>query len=638
MARTLQQIKDDFVARLTGKELSPAFIERTTDFENFCKAIGEVLAPYELQVEQFLDLYNDATLLKYFLEHRGLYLRGDENLTELRTIANNLVAILKCRGTKLHAKELDRLFNNPNDGDVIQDVYNQFHIGWTIGRTSPCWRPSTDAVNLSSLCNDELYAIYSANNSDKTDEEVEDILRSKFMPQHLNSFWVKKLYSSEFSANNSYYENTNAKYIADDYIYVRLVFRNLDLHSAQTEGYLISQYDFGSSKGFYVKIDATNLIIKVANLAAINYARTNILGNGEWNYFDLYINKAGRKNYSDGSIVFINAFLNGVQIVKDVANNSFDLKATGNALRLGRTVSNAPSAKFGLKYFSFQNDETVEKFIFNFNRTDLNSYLRLVNKNYENTNLRLTASNITSEVLVNGIKYPCVEFTGTDSEGKGGYLEVKDSSELDFDTSTDVVHFDLLVRFNYADLTEAGNPIFYRVLDDTVDLNDPTNTGFILYDTTSNELIFEIVEAGKTLTSVTIEDFFGASEEYLNIWRRISVWIADGVVYLSVDSKIPVTENLVDDYNINLSEKLFVCKTGLGMGNAANIIKQKIMKFYCNIRGAAKIDCDFKYGSGNYVIDQSGKDLHMLLKNAANWDTVTSNKDYYFTNIKPPVS
>lgn len=238
-----------------------------------------------------------------------------------------------------------------------------------------------------------------------------------------------------------------------------------------------------------------------------------------------------------------------------------------------------------------------------------------------------------NNIINNGIEYPLVEFTKNDLELAGGYLEVKSSNDFNFDNSTEF-YIDLLIKFNYDNISQSNNPIFFRVQDEGISITG-LNAGFSLLIDNLNNLNFYI-NNGTNNEVVTWPNFFGVNPyPDLKKWKRISIWKISNKLFLSVDGQNSVSQNILQVYNVSLISNLEIIKKGLTIGTSSNMQKSKIMKFYFSKDLAIKIKCDFKYGFGNYVIDESGNNNHLMLKNSANWNTTIENRDFYFNNIQP---
>lgn len=188
MARTLQQIQDDMKARFLSNEYLPQYIIRTEDLEDFAVTFAEFISPYIKRLEDFEDIWNDVILLRKYLESKHMYFNGNETLQQVQDIAKNRLKIIAARGTMNMEPEIQRLCNDDTATEIEFKDFGE--CGWVAGKTSPCYRESSNDINVSYIGVRELVVFDLKNeNIFYTDNDIKEILKKYFAPQHIATIY-----------------------------------------------------------------------------------------------------------------------------------------------------------------------------------------------------------------------------------------------------------------------------------------------------------------------------------------------------------------------------------------------------------------------------------------------------------------
>lgn len=375
--RTSDEIIDDIVKRLTSKEIIPEFILRTEDYILFCQAIAKAYEPYITQLEYLNEIYEQESLLKMYLLKRNMFLKGTENLTELRNIANNQIAILKSRGTLKQKSELGRLFNvDVTDTNVFQHkVFNMTEVGWNLRNTSPGYKNLfNNTVCMSSLRLSEMYIIWSNNRSKYTDKQILKFLKEKFFNVNINSHWNKRY---DFITLGILYKTMFNDYIlSDSYaansFKIRFIFRNLKKDIEDIVRILTIKDDLNDFITIDYDFSIENLIITCGN----DIKNINFIFVKEKKYvFDLY--------FDVNKIKVVMIYVNGDNIYN--CFESLILPGNDTSIIFG-VVDNTNLFYVTLEYLRIWTKK-FQNIIYDFsNCLDLN-VKPSNNRNYENSNL-----------------------------------------------------------------------------------------------------------------------------------------------------------------------------------------------------------------------------------------------------------
>lgn len=136
---TLRQVVINVTAKAL-KYIYPKFIIRTDDLKLFTETITTYFALFYVKAKKLYEYYNSSTVLLNYLEKQGLYFSGNESLTELRVIADNLLGEYMKRGTKNTIFEIKRLINYQLGDIFIFEVLKSNETGWFLDKTSPMYR------------------------------------------------------------------------------------------------------------------------------------------------------------------------------------------------------------------------------------------------------------------------------------------------------------------------------------------------------------------------------------------------------------------------------------------------------------------------------------------------------------------
>jgi hypothetical protein len=176
-----------------GKELLPSFVEKTDDLQNFADAIGEFLAPYIYQFENFSAMA-DLPLLKEFAEQKGLLLNGYEDADILKgTLLPARLRTMFLRGTSLMIDEIRRVCSSDNIGlNTSQLLYIQEdRSGWILGVTSPDYIAETELANYCYLGISRIVIFYLKNlTRTKTNDALIQIMKTYFEPKGVDCLYI----------------------------------------------------------------------------------------------------------------------------------------------------------------------------------------------------------------------------------------------------------------------------------------------------------------------------------------------------------------------------------------------------------------------------------------------------------------
>ena len=118
----------------------PLYIKRTDDFEHFYCNIVKFLSLNFVFAQQFGDIYNTEKTLRENLLQRGVFLCGDESLTQLQAITNMYFEGMRQRGTLQVKPEIKRLLCLDVCDAFIMATPTPFETGWTLDNSSPCYK------------------------------------------------------------------------------------------------------------------------------------------------------------------------------------------------------------------------------------------------------------------------------------------------------------------------------------------------------------------------------------------------------------------------------------------------------------------------------------------------------------------
>jgi Leucine-rich repeat (LRR) protein len=120
--------------------------------------VTEYLAMNVIFIRQFQNIPTNETLLKNYLEARGVYLNDGMGMDGFVYILENLYTEIGKRGTNQIVKledittpidgELLRIINHLPSDEFIFALLQPHEIGWTIGKSSPCYSGTDSIVNL----------------------------------------------------------------------------------------------------------------------------------------------------------------------------------------------------------------------------------------------------------------------------------------------------------------------------------------------------------------------------------------------------------------------------------------------------------------------------------------------------------
>lgn len=187
MSRTLEEIKQDIADRVVSGEYLPSFIVRSEDLEKFSDAIGEFMAKYIKQLEDFENIWTTYELLKKFLISKHMFFNGNETLQDLQDIATNRMKILSCRGTKKMEPEVQRICYDEGVGSLTHiDALDMGKCGWVVNRTSPLYREDSVHLNVSYIGRRELVVFEIKNNNIYvSNTKLLEIFKKYFEPKHI---------------------------------------------------------------------------------------------------------------------------------------------------------------------------------------------------------------------------------------------------------------------------------------------------------------------------------------------------------------------------------------------------------------------------------------------------------------------
>ena len=118
----------------------PEYIKRTEDFEHFYCTIVKFLSLNFVFAKQFGDIYITEKTLRENLLQRGVFLCGDESLTQLQAITNVYYEGMRQRGTLDVKPEIKRLLCIDKCDAFIMALPTPFETSWTVDNSSPCYK------------------------------------------------------------------------------------------------------------------------------------------------------------------------------------------------------------------------------------------------------------------------------------------------------------------------------------------------------------------------------------------------------------------------------------------------------------------------------------------------------------------
>ena len=182
--RNLADIKKEISERLFSNEYLPQFIVRSADLKSFCDTVGEFFSFYVKQLEDWEFIWSDKDLLKKYLKTKHMYFNENETLSEIQTIAGNRLKTIAARGTKKMDVEIKRICNESVYTGVVFKDFGE--CGFVVGKTSPCYRTSATAANVSYIGVRELVVFDLKNQNNFFDKDtLKEIIRKYFVPQHI---------------------------------------------------------------------------------------------------------------------------------------------------------------------------------------------------------------------------------------------------------------------------------------------------------------------------------------------------------------------------------------------------------------------------------------------------------------------
>lgn len=114
----------------------PKFIIQTDHCKWLMKAIACYLSLYYIHAKNVINYYEDKYMLLDFLRQKGLFFSGNEALTELQTICNNLFVEYKKRGTLQSINELKRVLAFQFGDEFLFQCLPFSDSGWYLDRSS----------------------------------------------------------------------------------------------------------------------------------------------------------------------------------------------------------------------------------------------------------------------------------------------------------------------------------------------------------------------------------------------------------------------------------------------------------------------------------------------------------------------
>jgi len=146
-------ILPDYVERLeTGA------VDEDEDFIAFWNSITEFFAILVYFSRQFQNLHTNTTLLRLFVETRGLFTCDTQDLEQLNFLASNLYDEYRKRGTR--QINLPKSGDVPVDGELLRllcwEAKDEFifaltkrgEMGWCLGNSSPMYTGADEIVNI----------------------------------------------------------------------------------------------------------------------------------------------------------------------------------------------------------------------------------------------------------------------------------------------------------------------------------------------------------------------------------------------------------------------------------------------------------------------------------------------------------
>ncbi len=160
-------------------------------------------------------MWNNENLLKNYLLSKGMFLSGSETLSDLQNIAETRYSITLKRGTPNMITEIQRMVNDQGSSSSTNiDYKGAGQCGWVCGRSSPCYRISSIAVNLCYLNVREILVFNLKNNSNLyTNNDVENIIQNKFKSKGIRSLYNFIPIEFTYLTHNGNYVTINGNYI-----------------------------------------------------------------------------------------------------------------------------------------------------------------------------------------------------------------------------------------------------------------------------------------------------------------------------------------------------------------------------------------------------------------------------------------
>lgn len=123
--------------KVLGRNSLAQFVERTDENYYFVKTFCCYLSLYYIHAKQFENLYSNEKLLRDYLTQKGVFVCGNETLTELQAITNNYYSKIRKRGTPDVVDELKRVLCYDECDEYIFYLINNNNSGWHVDRNSP---------------------------------------------------------------------------------------------------------------------------------------------------------------------------------------------------------------------------------------------------------------------------------------------------------------------------------------------------------------------------------------------------------------------------------------------------------------------------------------------------------------------
>lgn len=150
---------DNVVLKLTESRIIPAYIENSTDAQDFWRSITQIFGYIVIYSRKFESFPTNEELLYEFLTQKGLCVCKDQTLAELQYLLYHYYDEIRRRGTNQVSKnklqsgkiidgELLRLFYYNLNSEFIWGLIEEKNTGWNIGNSSPMYRGLTNHIEV----------------------------------------------------------------------------------------------------------------------------------------------------------------------------------------------------------------------------------------------------------------------------------------------------------------------------------------------------------------------------------------------------------------------------------------------------------------------------------------------------------